>query len=125
MLEPARTTHLDRPSRCLGTEAGLRWVSWYGESDEVEFTLTARTRNYPPGAGVTQDVIVMEDSAPVSLPCWVQNLSSGSPYESWQALYIYRSNIEMLEGLISPEVSCMHSILRMGGMLCSELGQQV
>jgi hypothetical protein len=99
--------------------------SWYGESDEVEFTLTARTRNYPPGAGVTQDVIVMEDSAPVSLPCWVQNLSSGSPYESWQALYIYRSNIEMLEGLISPEVSCMHSILRMGGMLCSELGQQV
>jgi len=74
-------------------------------SKEVAFIMTARSRNYRPTVGTASELITVEgaggDSGLEDFPCWVRNLSTGSPYELWQSLDITETNVTVLEGMFT------------------------
>jgi hypothetical protein len=96
-LPDAAAQHLDWQSSPEDRSA-------YGVSAQVDFELTARPRNYPPAVEAIPDLVVAEDAAPVYIPCWLRNLTAGSPYEASQTVGIYRTGIEIVDSFFAEEV---------------------
>ena len=76
--------------------------SYFDLSATMSFTVNALSRNYRPLVGIIPDVVTVEGSGPVVLPCWFQ-LSAGSPYETAQSLQIYQTDAELINGSFAVE----------------------
>jgi len=72
-------------------------------SAEKSLRITAACRNYPPVVAAIRDVSIEEDAGPVSLACWLTNLSTGSPYERKQSLNVFPVDVQVLQGMYKAE----------------------